>query len=264
MKKSILMLSVLCLLIVASCKKDKKTDDQVAECLLTESSYVDEASGENETILYSYDADGRVIGMKFKKGGVIENDEYLFTYSKTQIVKVKKNQTGSITTIYKLNDKGQIVSEQYGNDSYVTIFTYDVDGYLVESKYGSIDDANMLSTKYRYTNGNLTRVDYGNGSYIDYTYSTEIATNTGFAAKNYFYRARFTINSPLKNYFGKQSKNLVSKGRYYYGLYDTGDDAYAYVETNTYEKDAKRNIIKISSVSNQNYKYTVSSKYSCK
>ncbi|WEK18410.1 MAG: hypothetical protein P0Y49_16600 [Candidatus Pedobacter colombiensis] len=258
MKKSILMLSALCLLIVVSCKKNNKTDDQVSDCLLTENTYVDDAFGvENVSTLYSYDANGRMIGMKFRIGGVTENDECLFTYSTTQIVKVQKEGGDLFTTIYKLNDKGQIISEQYDNDSSVGTYIYNADGYLVEVKYG-----NMISRKYRYTNGNLTRVDNTNGSYVDYTYNTELAANTGLFSKYHFNEARYTLDSPLKKYLGKQSKNLVSKVRYNSTLHDIGDDAYA--ETFTYEKDAKGNIIKIRVVVNQNYKYTVSSKYSCK
>lgn len=239
------MLSALCLLIVASCKKDEKTDDQAPDCLITESTKTS-SMGKTEKALITYNADGKVSNVKFTEGN--NAYEMNYTYSNLQIKTVETDGDDTYTTIYSLDAQGRIVSRAYDGGDPV-IYTYNADGYLSE-----INEWGIIITKYSYTNGNLTTESKGN-LIKTYTYGKEPSKG------NFFHEGGIAYESLLVNYFGKRSMYLPSKctNTYNYARNAAEEELY------TYEKDANGNITKVSfSRTNDDYSYVVSSKYNCK
>ncbi|TCC98657.1 DUF4595 domain-containing protein [Pedobacter hiemivivus] len=249
MKKSILMLSALCMLIVASCKKDK-TDDKVADCLLTESTYTGE-DGHTRNSIFTYNTEGKVIKVKGGEGGPNDDLEVTYTYSNSKIIEVQTQHGQSFTITYTLDGQGRIV-HQTNEQGYVDTYIYNAEGYLVEIQGYNADATAAYNSKYSYTNGNLTSIDSGNSYTINYIYGAELAND------NFVNEEEFPFDNVLRKFFGKTSKNLVSK------LVETSGSGNPFEETYTYEKDANGNITKVSALSNDGDSYTMVSKYTCK
>jgi len=242
MNKSLLTLSAVCLLIVASCKKDKGTEpeEQSKTCQLTESSFI-ATGGDTEKATFAYDEQGRVKTVTYSDGST---DSY--SYSTTQIV---LTASGNVVTTYKLDGNGRITSESYNDDPSKINYTYNNNGYLAEET--EVFSSSTSTTKYTYTGENLTLVDFGTEKIV-VSYSTETATANFFTETDDDLPA--SVNGVLKSYFGKPSKNLVSKA-----TYDGG-----YAESYTYEKDANGNLTKISVNATGGQGYILTNKYSCK
>jgi len=242
MNKSLLTLSAVCLLMVASCKKDKgtETEEQQKTCQLTESTFTS-TGGDSEKATFTYDDKSRVKQITYSDGSI---DSYV--YSDTQII---LTASGNVVTTYKLDANGRITSESYNDNASKFNYTYNNDGYLIEE--AEVVGVNTSKTKYTYTNGNLTLVDFGTEK-VTVSYNSEPATSNFFTDTDD--DLPNSINGVLKNYFGKPSKNLVSKA-----IYDGG-----YAESYSYEKDADGNLSKISVTATGGQGYILSNKFSCK
>lgn len=246
------MLSAACLLIVASCKKDNKTDDdQANDCQLTESVYT-EPGDDTQTSAFTYNAEGKVTKVKVTEEDVNDNYEITYTYSGSKITAVDKDRDGSTTSTYNLDAKGRIASETYGNGQYTRTYTYNTEGYIVEHQVSNVEGTYKEVRKYNYTNGNLTSIVYGNGATDNLIYGTELAKD------NFVSEREFVFDSPLRSLYGKTSKNLIAK------FVESPGSGGVYEEAYTYEKDAKGNITKVSVLSNDGDSYMITSKYNCK
>lgn len=254
MKKTLLLFSV-SLLIMSSCKKDKndntKQPDKTANsCLLTEGTYTAKRTGAGQVgkATYTYDDKGRVSILKWESANAPYADQY--TYANDQIT-VKRNNGAIIT--YKLDNGGRIIKAVYADSHKETNYTYNTDGYLIQevSSDGS-------SSKYTYTNGNLTSDVYTDKN-PDYSH-TAIIQYTNDAVKNNFIDEQLVnwlpqhYNKALKAYFGKASKNLPLNS----------SDSNGFYENYTYEKDAKGNIVKFTTTDKHEFGYVLDMKYSCK
>lgn len=248
MNKSILLLSALCLLIVASCKRpDDIVDPGTTTCLLTERTK-SFAGIDGEKFTNTYDADGKITSVKVSGGGV--PTVIIYTYSASKITAVRTDEDGSYTSVYSLDAQGRIVTESLNGSDYRS-YSYNADGYLIELVEGS------STTKYSYTDGNLTKVDDIEGKTTKtYTYGTDLFNI------NFFLGEYFSSESPLAKYFGKSSKNLPIKYAHK-GIYGNEELLIA-EETYSYQKDAQGNIVKVVLQDVDKNLYTSNLKYTCK
>ena len=131
----------------------------------TNGAYVSQTSDQDGyTESYSYnDTKGTLTTYTDKKGNVTN-----YTYDAN---------TDAVTSVSQTLSNGQTVSNSYTYDNYrlKTIshngfnysFNYDNFGNVTQTKVGS----QVLSTNtYGENNGDLKRIEYGNGNYVDYTY----------------------------------------------------------------------------------------------
>lgn len=241
------MLSAVCLLIVASCKKTPSTpeNERQTTCQLTEVTW----SNDPAKTLYVYDDNGKVSSSKFDDNAYNES----YTYSTNQIVRVVKdwnNPTGW-TYKYDLDAKGRIIKETYNTNGQtnfnITEYTYNSDGYMTEKKV-----VNGAKTTFNYTDGNLTTYNDGSGA-VTITYGTDVAQINFY--HDYVPRGLPDFyETPLQSYYGKLSKNLPSKV-----TYSNGD----YVNF-TYEKDHIGNITRVNVTSKNGYSFYSTYSYTCK
>jgi len=246
------MLSV-SLLIVASCKKSNPTEeDKQPNCQLTEVSW----SNDDAKTIYSYNPDGTVSNSKFTDDSYSE----VFTYSKNQIIVIEKDwhNTAGLTHKYDLDPQGRVTkhTKGYNGTSSVTTTTYiyNLEGYLIEEN--EVEGITSKITKHTYSNGNLVSSNDG-------TYTTTFTYNNDLALENFYhdYMGRGLpkfYDSPLQKYFGKLSKNQLSKTTY---------SIDHYVEY-TYEKDDMGNVVKVKrkdfNPNGGDSSYIATNKYSCK
>lgn len=235
MKKSLILTLSIALLAITSCKKIDRSDDPEPtlpenRCYLTTSSLVSE--DDQDVLNFSYDNQGRVSLVKSATGLDIS-----YTYTSTKIIAMIKESSGSegLPFEYILDAKGRIISESslFGSK---TEYRYNAEGYLIESDE-IVDPSTTYTTKYSYTNGDLTKIEE-DGDETIITYGTELAF------PNYMVNANldFPVNllGPLKNYFGKQSVHLFTKIESSRSLtYDTF----------TYVKDINGNVTKTTGIS---------------
>ena len=231
------MLSAVTLLIVASCKKTLNDNDKSKEetCSLKEITTTYDGSDDLKTV-YKYDDQGRVTQMQYADDNYSEN----YTYSATQIKEVINDGSDVITTTFQLDATGKIVS---GSTKYpasmsyydsTSEYIYNSEGYLAEWKRTTTGaNATITSSKYTYTSGNLASIKNGSSTTtITYT-SEETPPNFYFDLPNGY---PFFATHALKKYFGKVSKNLMSKI-----TWESGFESYSY------EKEAKGQISKVTS-----------------
>lgn len=259
MKKALLMLSVISMLIVASCKKETPKEDETKEtCQMTSATVKSSYNGNQSsyTDSHTYDEKGRITKVKDTYGY-----ETNYSYSNTQIIEESPLHDGSYSkSIYQLDASGKIVSAamQYtyngNNEIYSLKYFYNSDGYLSETQdtYDSGPNAYTTFYKYNYTNGNLTsNVRTSNNPNSSGPKTIVIAYTNDLAPSSFFYNYDEDMPNTgiLKAYFGKTSKNLIST----IGLY----------QSYTYQKNAEGNVsqmIETSSSSTDTYGYT----YNCK
>lgn len=243
------MLSAACLLIVTSCKKDDKANyNAKGGCLIMESFLV---QGDNiKKTTYTYNTEGEITNVKNQD----EDQETIYTYSDSKISQVIKDRNFSATITYDLDVNGRIVSENYPGN-YSRTFTYNDQGYLIETQRTINGNPSKIITKFSYTKGNLTSVNYGTYT-VDYTYNEYLAND------NFYSKSDYIGGIALKKHFGRTSKNLVSK---YIDNYGKGTSSFrGYEEIYTYERDVFGNVAKVSVASNDNFNYAITAKYNCK
>lgn len=258
-KLTILMFALL--VVVSSCKKEKTEENAASsDCKPVKISF-SEKSGDDIVDLI-YDAQNRIASLK--SDGV---EQLKFSYSNTEIVSIETviepKQTYNVTTTYKLDAQGRIISaattSSTGANIGTTAYTYNTDGYLTDL----VETTSNKTLKYKltYSNGNLTSVTSQQVGYPEsvdiFEYSTELAPASymslgavdGMADK---------FDGFLANYMGKRSKNLLIKGT-------NADDKS--VSTVVYKKDTKGNITSAEiteTTSKYTDKFSVNYEYSCK
>nr|WP_121272807.1 DUF4595 domain-containing protein [Pedobacter schmidteae] len=247
MNKSILMLSAACMLIVASCSKNKTEPEQENTCKVKLVEHIH--NGSTDKYYYSYDSEGRITRVDY---GTAQSTEYeTFTYANN---KVTWKGVGGDTEVYNLDASGKVTSANQGND--VLNFKYNTDGQLIEAAIGT--DKQTLT----YLNGNLSTSAYNTKAWVNITYGSAEGSN------NIIYGWLFgevldfdEIGYRVTPYIGKLSKNLPSKIIYEPGVNQTTVNF-------TYANDATGKLMSAKMVSssgtsntyNEEYKFT----YECK
>ncbi|WGQ11983.1 hypothetical protein QG516_10065 [Pedobacter gandavensis] len=247
MKKSILMLSVAGLLIVASCKKDNKAVSENV-CLITESTYKEPAK-DPETSFYTYDAESRLTNVRYvQKNGYNHTKDY--TYSDLEIIEEEKYSNSTYVNKYTLDAMGRIVKETYPYS--VVLYVYNLDGYLIEIKRSSSSYPLKTISKYAYTDGNLTSVEFEDDYTVNFTYTNESARD------NFYSEIEFPNNNLLRGRYGKTSKNLVAVAT------QIKKGVVAYSASYAYKKDAAGNVILATAIGSDGKTYAINSTYNCK
>lgn len=172
---------------------------------------------DNSSENYTYDEKGRIIKVKDSYG-----NEMNYSYSRNQIIE-ESPLKGSYPykSIYQLDAGGKIVSavmkyNKVGTDEVHSLkYLYDSFGYLseVQDTYEG-DIVYTKLDKYNYTNGNLTSIVRTDPkSNVEGTLTTFIEYTNDLAASRFFttYVPDIPNAEILKAYFGKASKNLISK-----------------------------------------------------
>jgi YD repeat-containing protein len=244
MKRTLIIFKIMFAIFLLSCSKSKTdpVDLANASCFVTHGEYNSINLIENNPPRdYSYDSEGRLISYtKILKASL--------TYSSSAIVE----NEGNVKTIYKLDEKGRIVSLTLPNGAEQE-FIYNADGFLIEHKYVNRNNREFdLIEVYNYIEGNLTSYGYKDG------YQSIIEYNTEPTVENFFIYEKddflpITFTSPLKKYFGKLSKNLPKRKK-----------TFSKIEDYTYTRDRYGNIIKFEMKNNDGYGFTIEKEYSCK
>ena len=152
---------------------------------------------------FTYDSNGRVVKVVNKKNGN-NSSQTIYTYTDNHIVK-KQYNTGSSTvkeTEYVL-ENGLIV-EEINTSGYNYKYSYDK-GYLAtvtKKKEGKGGEYN-----YTWENGNLKRKQNVNSESEDSYEYTSYVTPQNFYYLDYIEY----VNGELAPFYGKSSKNLLSK-----------------------------------------------------
>ena len=152
---------------------------------------------------FTYDSNGRVVKVVNKKNGN-NSSQTIYTYTDNHIVK-KQYNTGSSTvkeTEYVL-ENGLIV-EEINTSGYNYKYSYDK-GYLAtvtKKKEGKGGEYN-----YTWENGNLKRKQKVNSESEDSYEYTSYVTPQNFSYLDYIEY----VNGELAPFYGKSSKNLLSK-----------------------------------------------------
>jgi hypothetical protein len=189
-----------------------------------------------------YDNNGRLIKIQWSDG---EYDTYEYSNSSAIHKYFDENNELLNTKSYTLNSdglaifvsnvsssKGTLKSSQftdnfdYSNSSSTGTYEYNDDGYLIQSTY--IDDLGTRTYTYTISEGNCV------GYILEWS-----NTSTPYMVNRIFLEDEINtignINAGV-NYFGKQSKNLISSEL-------TTSGSYYNNETYTYEYDSKKRVV---------------------
>ncbi len=237
-KVKYLMVSLVAILTIASCKKEIDwnafPDPNGGNGCKLASLKTDLGVLGEFTISYKYDASGKLIS------ATSDGETMVYTYSTTKITGTL--ESGEKTELTLANGKAvsSYMSDFFPGVSATRNYTYNADGYLtvVKSYLGnSLNSTAELS----YTGGNLaqTKVTYAEDGSVEtstYEYSGEVAVNA------------YEMADPLSaivdylpgNYFGKASKNVLKKS-----VTSSTNSALVDVEEYTYAFDAKGNATSI-------------------
>ncbi|MGN0178101.1 MAG: DNRLRE domain-containing protein, partial [Monoglobaceae bacterium] len=170
-------------------------------------SQTSDQDGRTETFVYN-DAKGTLTSYTDKKGNVTN-----YTYD---------TNTDAVTSVSQTLSNGQTVSNNYTyiNDRLSTIshngfnysFVYDVFGNVTQTRVGS---QTLCTNTYGTNNGDLKRVTYGNGDYVDYTYDDygNISAISQNGTQNFTWKYDSTGNM-------YSHEDLVNNQRFLY-TYDT-------------------------------------------
>lgn len=256
MKKNLILMLSAALITVSSCKKDKKNDPiidptvDVPACLTTKTTF--KYFGGESVLNFTYDNSGRVILEKTPVDGF----ETSYTYTNNQIVKVAKEPNSqTFTHTYNLDASGKVITATATD--YKAEYTYNSDNYLIEIKetYTLPNKTIIEDKKFSYTDGNLTSIKSDDET-ATLTYGTALAKANFLSPVESVFAEELT--GPLRKYFGKTSKNLITKISY--------SDSATY-QTWSYESDNKQNITKVTGVSvpaDPNLAFTATAAYTCK
>ncbi|ETZ24630.1 DUF4595 domain-containing protein [Pedobacter sp. V48] len=253
-KTGILMLSM-AILAVSSCKKDKK--GTLGSCLLTEGRFT--SDNETQIVNMEYDALGRVILVKS------EGREYAnYVHSTDHILLTEKIEEGGVVHDYPTNyglDSQRRISV-VTTPSSKTTYTYNPEGYLIQSaKVASTGDYTRV-TNLTYSGGNLTKIAITIDGILREVYTYIY----GAALQSANFRSFDSIQGLedyaglLKNSFGKSSKNQVIKS-VFQSLYSSHPNTSPTMNY-TYIKDEQGNIIGFSGTSDEE-SFQIAYKYNC-
>ncbi|QIL38098.1 DUF4595 domain-containing protein [Pedobacter sp. HDW13] len=248
MRKSLSLMLLATTLIVASCKKGT-SDEEVqpqSNCQLSQSSY--STGSDTGKILYTYNSDGKVSKVVYDS----EDYQETYTYTSTQITKVVKDGNYSRTYTYTLNTQGRVTTETQMAGDYKIDYTYNTEGYLIESIRTNLLNSSTVSTKYTFTDGNLTKI-------VSPTLTINIVYGGFLTMGNYFNNMDSDLptfyKGILRSYFGKGSKYEIASVSY---------NGAAYTEGFSYEKDTNGNITKVTMKASDNKGYTIINTFNCK
>lgn len=224
MNKSILMLSAACMLIVASCSKNKTEPEQETTCKVKLVEHVH--NGGTDKYYYSYDSEGRITRVDY---GTAQSTEFeTFTYASNTVTW----NGGGDTEVYNLDANGRVTSANQGSD--VLNFKYNTEGQLIETGIGSDIET------FTYLNGNLSTANYGSSPWSIFTYGSEFSSNA--IVYSWVYQDKFLdfdeISGRVIPFIGKKSNNLPNKIITNPGVDQTTNDY-------TYIKDATGNITSV-------------------
>lgn len=225
----ILMLS---LFLLTACSKSDSDDSQPATttCTVKTMEYLENNKSDDKLFL-TYNDKGKVIRIDHGTANSADYETYDYQTGKIVLFDKIASSGKSETITFNLDANSRITSV----DGYT--FKYNADGYLSESK--ETGSGFTSTTTYTYTGGNLTKIDYvdtygttteKSSTTIDYnTDAYQSIGGYGSALANF----SFNEYGALIDYYGKPSKNLISKDTFKSTGYP--DD----VTTYTYVKDEK-------------------------
>lgn len=229
--------------IFLSCKKSSNSDEQkdgtLNSCTLSEI-----AISNGDKITFTHDDKANLKTVSY------ENENITSTYTYTAATIIQNSSAGSHndTQTYLLDAQSRIKSQ--GNRT----FKYGAEGYLIEEAY------EQTIIKYNWTNGNLTKIErsdeWGIYNTTNIEYSPE-SRPTDFAGI-FAIALRTDVRAEdgmLVRYFGKQSKNLISRITESYS---------SYRGSYTYSKDNKGNVIKMTRKDENGKEIVYSYKYTCR
>ncbi|MCX2451110.1 hypothetical protein OQX61_07480 [Pedobacter sp. PLR] len=254
MHKQLLTLSVLCLLIIASCSKTKNDPEPDKELTcnvkLVEHTHSHGNANVTDKYYYSYDNEGRLTRVDYGKEQSAEFETYTYAANKV----TWKGVAGDIE-VYNLDANGRITTAVQGKD--ILNFKYNTDGNLIEAAVDG--DIETLT----YLNGNLVSASFGSSPWSTFTYGVEKADNA--IVYSWIYEDKFLdfdeISSRVTPYIGQKSKYLPSKNITNPGINQSTND---YI----YQKNASGKITSVqvsitdapAIKSTEEYKFT----YECK
>lgn len=269
MKKALLMFSIIGVLTITSCSKNKAdlVPEEQKESILTSAEYSSTHNGivESDQLSFSYDQHQRISSIAGNRYGVFMSEKISYDKDKIILYGEHLNSWGmkyNYNTTYKLDVQGRIISmpDLYYNS--VVLFSYNAEGFLTETRNTYIDPywKNSITNvkTFTYTNGNLTRIvsetddSYYSGkvnrTVSTITYTIDELNNDIVSYKLYesIFREEADL-SHLTAFLGKRSKNLPKKlettAAYWSSLNTTT------TETNirqfTYQKNTKGNVLSI-------------------
>ncbi len=241
------MLSVITLLIVASCKKESSKEEKVT-CQMT-SVTVELISSEytsSSTKNYTYDDKGRITKMKDDLG-----NEMSYSYSSNQIIEESPLigfNSNYYKGVYKLDASGKIISAlktrslDGETENSIVKYLYDSDGYLSEIQETSKDVP--VFYYYSYTNGNLTSIKRTGSADTRTRFTKILYYAKDLAPSDFFanYKREILNTGLLKAYFGKASKNLISVIEEIGSLANYGPSLPSLWVSYDYKKNAEGNV----------------------
>ncbi len=257
MKQILILMLSLCIALSSCSKSDDSKPETKQTCKIASMEYI-EAGVFDEKQVFTYDDKSRVTSVAYTG---IDIPTATITYAAGKItVKTKDYQheygTDASDRIVKADDRN---------------YKYNADGYLIEEKSTRLDYP--FTRSYSYTDGNLVKTDY----VVEETYNNTKYKTTEVITLEYSKDIAGTANpylwleyeTFLAGYFGKASKNLVSKVTVKTTDFTNGAQTRTYqdVHTITYKKDDKGNVtsvIDVFSGRDGNYTNTINLSYECK
>ena len=192
------MIAAVAVISIAGCKKN--TDQPASEklCKLTGVVHNKNNSGFETKVYIDYDKAGSII-----KTTVSSTTDFMlvatFVYTTDKITIQYSGSRNSEGILVLVN--GRVTKNKEGS-FYDEEYTYNEEGYLIQVKKSNGEVKTMT-----YTGGNLTKVVTINGEYkriADYEYSSELANRAVLSYLSIY-------NFPTSKYYGKVSRNLVTK-----------------------------------------------------
>lgn len=253
MNKSLLMLSAVGLLIVASCSKSKNAPEpdkeQTCNVKLVEHTYTSGSGSKTDKYYYSYDGEGRITRVDYGKE---QSGEFqTFTYASNKVT--WKGVEGE-TEVYNLDANGKVTTAVQGDD--ILKFKYNTDGQLIE--VGTGDDVETFT----YLNGNLVTSSFDGKLWMNLSYGNNEVRNSIVYSWVFGELLDYDeIGYRVAPFIGKLSKNLPSKI-----VYEPGDDQTTADLSYTTDATGKLSSVKMvssygaSSSFTSEYKFT----YECK
>ncbi|ATP58412.1 hypothetical protein CPT03_19065 [Pedobacter ginsengisoli] len=253
MNKSLLTLSAVCLLIVASCSKSKNDPEpdkeQTCKVKLVEHTYTSGNGNKTDKYYYSYDGEGRITRVDYGKEQ--SNEVETFTYTANKVT--WKGVDGDVE-VYNLDANGRITTVVQGDD--ILKFKYNTDGQLIE--VGTGDDIETFT----YLNGNLVTSSYDAKIWMSLSYGGNEVKNSIVYAWVFGELLDYDeIGYRVAPFIGKLSKNLPSKI-----IYEPGADQTTANLTYTSDASGKLTSVKMVSSSGTSDSFTSEYKftYECK
>lgn len=155
-----------------------------------------------ETHLFFYDSQGRIV--EVDNG----NRRIHYTYSDNTIRSMSTNENHTYTL-----SNGLIIRDDYSSygDHGTINYTYDKDGYLINSSESVTEHGSIYARKVEWKNGNITKIYYDGVEHNNFEY-----TNLPWPKNYFFYLKGLVVDQNLLplGVWGKTPKNLPSKNIY--------------------------------------------------